>query len=69
MAQRTIYSIQNDSIDAISYRYYGKSVVAEIMAANPQLARADVILPMGTAVVLPNIIETTTNKQTIQLWD
>ena len=69
MAKRVIYSIQNDSLDAICYRYYGESVVEEVMAANPQLARADVILPIGTAVILPNIIQTTANKQTIQLWD
>lgn len=69
MAQRTIYSIQNDSIDAISYRYYGKSVVEEILAANPHIARDAVILPMGTRVILPNIIESTANKQTVQLWD
>lgn len=65
---RTILSIQNDSVDSISYRYYGKSVVEEILAVNPQLARADVILPIGTKVILPTLITTNPIKQTIQLW-
>ncbi|WP_323842961.1 tail protein X [Moraxella sp. Pampa] len=65
---RTILSIQNDSIDSISYRYYGKSVVEKILSANPQLARADVILPIGTKVILPTLINTNPVKQTIQLW-
>ncbi|MFA9487160.1 tail protein X [Moraxella haemolytica] len=65
---RIIYSIQNDSIDAISHRYYGKSVVEQILAVNPHLAKEDVILPIGTKVILPSLITTNPVKQTIQLW-
>lgn len=66
---RTIYSIQNDSLDSISYRYYGQSVVELILAANPHLAQYGAILPIGTPVVLPELItQNEKRKQTIQLW-
>ncbi|AKG08088.1 tail protein X [Moraxella bovoculi] len=64
---RTIRSIQGDSLDSISYRYYGKSVVESLLSANPHLSN-DVILPIGTVVVLPTLVQPTQSKQTIQLW-
>ncbi|MFA9487182.1 MULTISPECIES: tail protein X [unclassified Moraxella] len=65
---RTIKSIQGDSLDSISYRYYGKSVVESLLAANPHLTD-EVILPIGTLVVVPKIIQSSKPKQTVQLWD
>lgn len=68
---KTITAIQNDTIDSICWRYYGRSagVVEKVLEANPQLADIGVILPIGTHVILPNIDTPQQTRQTIQLWD
>lgn len=69
---KTVYAIQNDNLDAIVYRYFGKTlgIVETVLALNPKLAYTPV-LEIGTAVILPenNEIVITTNKTTINLWD
>lgn len=68
---QTINALQNDTIDAICWRHYGRSsgVVEQVLEANPQLAEFDVCLPMGTLVILPNIETAEQIQQTINLWD
>lgn len=68
---KTINAIQNDTIDAICWRYYGRStgVVELVLAANPDIGSLGVFLPMGTTVILPDIETPQQTKQTIQLWD
>lgn len=68
---QNIIAIQNDTIDAICWRYYGRSagVVEKVLEANPQLAQLDVFLPMGTQVTLPDINTPEQVQQTINLWD
>ncbi|MDM1022063.1 tail protein X [Acinetobacter sp. VNK23] len=68
---KSITAIQNDTIDSICWRYYGRSsgVVEKVLQANPQLAEIGVILPIGTSVTLPDIDTPQQTKQTIQLWD
>lgn len=68
---KTITAIQNDTIDSICWREYGRSsgVVEMVMEANPKLAEFGVFLPMGTQVILPEIETPTQTKQTINLWD
>ena len=68
---KTITAIQNDTIDSICWRYYGRSsgVVEKVLDENPQLAEIGVILPIGTEVILPDIETPQQTKQTIQLWD
>ncbi|MCH7387660.1 tail protein X [Acinetobacter modestus] len=65
---KQIFAIQNDTIDAICWRYYGRSsgVVERVLEANPEL---EVILDIGTPVILPDIETPQPTKQTIQLWD
>ncbi|OAV00213.1 MULTISPECIES: tail protein X [Moraxella] len=67
--QRVIYSRLHDSIDAISYRYYGSSRVELILSANPRIHEHGAILPIGTPVIIPPMIVDAPKKQTIQLWD
>lgn len=66
-----VISLQNDSIDSICWRYYGRSlgVVELVLQANPQLAQFDAILPMGTTVNLPHIDSPKQQKNSIQLWE
>ncbi|MBF7683869.1 tail protein X [Acinetobacter sp. B5B] len=68
---KTVKSIQNDSIDSICWRYYGRSsgVVEMVLQANPKLAVFDAILPMGTDVLLPDISTPQKTVTTINLWD
>lgn len=65
---KQIFAIQNDTIDAICWRYYGRSsgVVEKVLEANSELG---VILDIGTPVILPDIDTPQQRKQTIQLWD
>lgn len=65
---KQIFAIQNDTIDAICWRYYGRSsgVVEKVLEANSELG---VILDIGTPVILPDIDTPQQTKQTIQLWD
>lgn len=68
---KTITALQNDTVDAICWREYGRSsgVVEAVLEANPKLAEYGVLIPMGTQVILPEILTPTQTKQTIQLWD
>lgn len=68
---KKIFAIQNDTIDAICWRYYGRSsgVVEKVLVANPHLSELGVILPLGTSLILPDIETPQQTKQTIQLWD
>ncbi|EMI9071358.1 tail protein X [Acinetobacter baumannii] len=67
----TVRSIQNDTIDLICWRYYGRSlgVVEKVLEANPKLANIGAILPIGTEVNLPDLSAPQQITQTIQLWD
>ncbi|MBV6561949.1 tail protein X [Acinetobacter baumannii] len=68
---KTIIAIQNDTVDSICWREYGRSsgVVEMVLEANPQLAEFGVFIPMGTKIILPDIETPQLTKQTIQLWD
>lgn len=64
-------TIQNDTIDLVCWRFYGRTagVTEQVLQANPQISSCDVILPVGTTINLPDIIDNQQNKATIQLWD
>lgn len=68
---KTIKSIQNDTIDSICWRYYGRSVgvVEQVLSANPQLDELGVILPIGTDVLLPDLDSPQNTQPSINLWD
>ena len=68
---KTIIAIQNDTIDTICWREYGRSagVVEMVLEANPSIIDHGVFIPMGTEVILPDIETPQQTKQTIQLWD
>lgn len=68
---KTVYAIQNDTIDAICWRYsLGSAAVEQVLGANPNLSELGPFIPMGTAILLPDIqIQQNTTTQTVQLWD
>lgn len=69
--KKTILSLQNDTVDLICWRHYGRTsgVVEAVLEANPALAEQGPILTIGTSVVLPEINTQQHTAQTISLWD
>lgn len=62
---------QNDTVDAICWRYYGRTagVTEAVLEANPGLADLGPILPMGQPVTLPDTPRQAEQKNAINLWD
>ncbi len=66
-----VYAQQHDSLDAIVYRYFGKTagLVERVLELNPKLANY-ITLEIGTAVILPEIEQTqAAERAVVQLWD
>lgn len=65
-----VTALQGDSVDSLCYRHLGTSDAVEAtLEANPGLAALGAILPMGTVVALPDVVQSTPTKNIIQLWD
>lgn len=69
MAQ--IRAQQGDSLDAICWRYYGRTagVTETVLEANPGLAALGPIIPHGTLITMPEAPAQQTKTDTINLWD
>ncbi|KES19034.1 P2-like prophage tail protein X [Gilliamella apicola SCGC AB-598-I20] len=65
-----VYTMQNETIDALAYRVFGRTagIVEIIYQNNPKLCELPAILPMGTEVNVPEMVVEKT-KNTINLWD
>ncbi|CNE48253.1 MULTISPECIES: tail protein X [Yersinia] len=65
-----ILAQQYDTLDAMCWRYYGRTegVTEKVLAANPGLADIGPVLPHGFPVEMPEVRAATTT-QTLQLWD
>lgn len=62
---------QGETLDALCQRVLGRTAgVTEVaMAANPGLSDLGPVLPIGTAVNLPDVVQTTqTETALVQLW-
>jgi phage tail protein X len=68
---KTVRSLQGDTVDAICWRYYGRTAgtVEAVLEANTGLADLGAILPMGTHINLPDVPATRENHRVVQLWD
>lgn len=67
-----VYARQGDTVDAICYRELGRSgdLTESVLDANPGLAALGPVLPHGTPVDLPDVVQTpSTEADLIQLWD
>lgn len=66
--QRTI---QNDTVDALCWRHYGRTagVSEAVLAANPRLADHGPVLPAGLLVTLPELQNAAPQRQMVNLWD
>lgn len=65
-----VTALQGDSVDSLCYRHLGSSdAVEQTFELNPGIAAIDVILPMGTIVILPDESTVVSQTSLIQLWD
>lgn len=62
---------QGDTVDAICWRYYGRTagVTEAVLDANPGLADLGPVIPHGTAVTLPDAAPQAEQRQVVTLWD
>ncbi|XPP72711.1 tail protein X [Serratia liquefaciens] len=65
-----IYALQGDTVDAICWRYYGRTqgVVEQVYSLNEGLADAGAILSHGQPVELPDVTAAS-QRETVNLWD
>lgn len=62
---------QNDTVDALCWRHYGRTagVVEAVLNANPGLADQGPVLPAGLLVTLPDQQAAAPERQTVSLWE
>jgi len=67
----TIRAYQNDTVDAMCWRYYGRTagVTEAVLEANPGLADHGPILPQGLVVNMPEAQASAPQRQMVNLWD
>lgn len=67
----TVIASQGDTVDAICWRYYGRTagVTEAVLDANPGLADLGPVIPHGTAVTLPDAAPQAEQRQMVNLWD
>lgn len=62
---------QGQTVDLACLDHYGRTaeVTEAALDANPGLAARGPVLPMGTAIVMPDIAKKTTATKLVSLWD
>ncbi len=65
-----VYALQGDTVDAICWRYYGRTqgVVEQVYSLNEGLAAAGAILSHGQPVELPDVTAAP-QRETVNLSD
>ena len=62
---------QNDTVDALCWRYYGRTagVTEAVLQANPGLADCGPVLPQGLVINMPEAQTSAPQRQMVNLWD
>lgn len=61
---------QGDTVDLLCHRHLRRTdIVVAVLEANPGLAAQGPVLPMGTAVLLPDTAPAVAPIPLLQLWD
>ncbi|EFB70340.1 tail protein X [Providencia rustigianii] len=65
-----IRTIQGDTVDAICWRFYGRTMgmTEAVMLANPNLAEHGAVVPAGILIDMPEVTSEPT-RPLLQLWD
>ncbi|MEI7294424.1 tail protein X [Paraburkholderia tropica] len=66
-----IVARQGDTVDAICWRYYGRTdgTVETVLEVNEGLADLGAVLPSGTVVELPDFDKVQSSSTLLQLFD
>ncbi|TNB92208.1 phage tail protein [Pseudomonas jessenii] len=66
----SIRAQQNDTVDALCWRHYGRTagVTEAVLEANPGLADYGPILPQGLLVQMPDAHAAAPQRKTVHLW-
>lgn len=64
-------TIQNDTVDALCWRHYGRTagVVEAVLQANPRLADHWPVLPSGLLITLPDLQTPAPTRAMVNLWE
>ncbi|AJI53291.1 tail protein X [Francisella philomiragia] len=68
----SIVATGKESLDKISYRIFGKNddyIIKLFYKLNPHLHDLDLIIPMGTVIKVPFVIDIQTTTKKVRLWD
>ncbi|NWD70779.1 tail protein X [Pseudomonas gingeri] len=67
----TVRAQQNDTVDNLCWRHYGRTagVTEAVLEANPGLADHGPILPQGLVVEMPEDQINAPQRQMVNLWD
>ncbi|WP_055129228.1 tail protein X [Pseudomonas mediterranea] len=67
----TLRTVQNDTVDALCWRHYGRTagVTETVLNANPGLADFGPILPQGVPVQMPEAQTVAPHRQMVNLWE
>lgn len=67
----TVRTQQNDTVDALCWRHYGRTagVTEAVLDANPGLADHGPVLPHGLTVQMPEAQTAAPQRQMVNLWD
>lgn len=62
---------QGETVDIACWNHYGRTreTVEAVLLANPDLSLLDVILPIGTPILMPDINTAPTASSLISLWE
>ena len=64
-------TIQNDTVDAMCWRHYGRTagLVEAVLLTNPRLADHGPVLPAGVLVSLPDLQTPAPERAMVNLWE
>lgn len=67
----TLRANQNETVDALCWRYYGRTagVTEAVLQANPGLADHGPVLPQGLLINMPEAQTNAPQRQMVNLWD
>jgi phage tail protein X len=67
----TYTTIQNEMVDMVCRRVYGdeSGYVEKVLDLNPGLAAKAIPLPIGTAIILPDLPRAAPETKIVSLWD
>lgn len=70
MATKRYLTRQGQTVDLVCLAHYGKTagVTELVLDSNPGLADLGPVLPIGTAILLPDIPELETAPALVSLW-